>query len=153
MVRCARVIGVDVPGFGERFRVARPRSDHAVLMVGRSFVRQAAGYESQFAACGLPDTFLGDATGAIDTYEQAFWAWRAAKRRTSTRAGLDDALSASLYAVRRLDIAITTRFQDDQVTLATWEHHRRVGHPRPRKKSRIAASPEPKHATHETGTV
>ena len=91
----ARVIARDRPGFDDPFRQPRPRSDQAVLAMGRMFVSEAAAVEPQFIGLGMSETFVADLSGLVGEFEQAIRSRETGKgRHIAARARIEAALSS-----------------------------------------------------------
>ncbi len=127
LLRCAKVVAKDVPGFDDPFRVPRPRSDQALLTTGRVFTSEAAKVEERFVTYGMHKDFLVETTAVVDTFERAVHAWEVGRNgHTAARASIDSALAAGLAAIRKLDIIVVNQFRHDPVTLAVWRQDRRI---------------------------
>ena len=139
--RTARAIARDTSGFEDRFHVPSPRSDQALLTAGRLFARDAEVFRDQFLAHAMPQTFVADMLGVVDTFERAIHDREAGKGgQTAARASMEAALASGAAAVQKLDAMVTNHLRDDPETTALWRNVRRVGHPR-RTRSAAAASP------------
>ena len=71
MALTARAIAGDTPGLKDKFRVPVPRTDQALLTAGRLFARDAEPFKDQFLAHAMPQTFLADLIGLVETFEEA----------------------------------------------------------------------------------
>jgi len=127
ILRCARVVAADTPGFADPFRVPRPRSDQALLTTGRAFISEAAKVADRLMAYGMHKGFLAEAEAVVDTFEKAIHTWEVGRNGyTAARASIESAFEAGLAAVRRLDVIVMNEFRNDPVTLAVWAQDRRI---------------------------
>jgi hypothetical protein len=136
MVRCARVIAEAKPGFDDPFRMPSPRTDQALLTAGRVFVRDAGPVAEQFRSYGMPENFIESLRMLVEDFDQAIRARQAGRDgHMAARGRIEQALSLGLAAVRKLDVIVANQFHDDPVTIAVWEHDRRVEYPNRVKKA------------------
>jgi hypothetical protein len=141
MVRTARAIARDTPGFEDRFHIPSPRSDQALLTAGRLFARDAEVLRDQFLAHAMPETFVADLLEVVETFERAIHDRDAGKGgQTAARASMESALESGTAAVQKLDAMVTNHLRSDPATTALWRNVRRVGHPH-RTRRAAAASP------------
>ncbi len=131
IVRCARVIALETPGFGEAFQLGRLRSSQSLLTTGRLFLQEAPNYHEAFVANGMPDTFVTDLKTLLDAFEQTVKAWEAGRGgHAAARAGIESTMAAVTISLGKLDIFVANRFRDDPETLALWERARKLEAPR-----------------------
>ncbi|MEQ1759592.1 MAG: hypothetical protein ABL986_14840 [Vicinamibacterales bacterium] len=129
--RCARIIANDVPGFDDKYKVGRLRSNQAILTAGKTFAREAALSSGVFIKYGLRETFLEQLNASIEACDVAVRAWQVARDgHTSARANIDAALDEGMALIKRLDIIVTNRVGDDSGAIAVWERDRKVELPR-----------------------
>ena len=152
MVRTARAIARDTPGFEDRFHIPSPRTDQALLTAGRLFARDAEMIRDPFLAHAMPQTFVADLLEVVDTFERAIHDRDAGKGgQTAARASMDAALASGTAAVQKLDAMVTNHLRDDPATDALWRSIRRIGHPR-RTRAKASASPPVPSAPTPTAT-
>lgn len=127
IARSARVMASDEPGFDDPFHLPVPRTDQALVTTGRVFVRDAEAVKSRFIAYGVPEDFLERLNLAVEEFEQAIRT-REEKRggRAAARASSEAAFASAFDALRKLDVIVINRLQEDPVTMAVWEKGRRV---------------------------
>jgi hypothetical protein len=143
IARTARLIAQTPPGFDDPFRVTRLRSDQALVTAGRVFGREAERAKATFVAHNLPESFVVELPGLIDTLDNAIRGRDAGKvEQTAAQAGIDAALASGLAAVRKLNIHVRNAFHADRVTSAVWNTQRRLGRVR-RARTPVAVSPAP----------
>ena len=141
MALTARAIAGDAPGLKDKFRVPVPRTDQALLTAGRLFARDAEEFKDQFLAHAMPQTFLSDLIGLVETFEGAIQEREEAKGgSTAARASIKAALASGTTAMQKIDAMMTNQLRGDPATTALWRSVRRIGHPH-RARSAVAASP------------
>jgi hypothetical protein len=144
IVRTARAIAVDRPGFDDSFRLPRQHSDEALVTIARVFVQDAEATKDQFVAHGLADTFLAELQKLLEKFEQAARDREAGRSaRIAAHAGIERALLAGLAAVRKLDVVVANQLQHDLAALAVWEGERRLDSPRRLKAAALPIKPAP----------
>lgn len=112
------------------FAVPSQKSDQVLLTVGRQFARDAAAFEADFTALGMPSQLIADTATAFETAlrdrgmsRTQFRAGRARTRNLLARA-VDD--------VRALDVIIHNQLPGDQAIQDVWKQARRVEESRAR---------------------
>ncbi len=153
MVRCARVIARESPGFGEEFQLGRQRSNQALLTTGRMFAQEAVKHTGPFVANGMGETFVESLSADLDHLEQAVKKWEAGRRgHAAARVSIEANLATALTLVSKLDIFVSTRFAADHVTMAMWERARKTEHQRRVRRGRgtpagaLPAEPSSQHS-------
>ncbi len=141
MALTARAIAGDTPGLKDKFRVPVPRTDQALLTAGRLFARDAEEFKDQFLAHAMPQTFLADLIGLVETFEGAIQEREEGKGgSTAARASIKAALASGTTAVQKIDAMMTNHLRGDSATTALWRSVRRIGYPH-RARSAAATSP------------
>ena len=140
--RTARAMAEDTPGLEDKFGMPARRTDAALLTAGRQFLRDGEELKGQFLLHGMPKTFLADLQETVESFERALRERDEGKgANASARANIAAALDAGLAAVRKLNVIVTNRLEDDAGMMARWEKERQVIYPTPRRK-RPAPAPE-----------
>jgi hypothetical protein len=148
MALTARAIARDTPGFADKFRLPKPRTDQELVTAGRLFARDAEVFKERFLAHAMPQTFIADLIALVDTFEQAIHEREAGKGgQSAARASITAALASSTAAVDKLDAMVTNHLRDDPATTALWWSARRVGHPRRPRRAAVLPAPVPFAAT------
>ena len=139
IVRTARVIAVESPGFDDPFYLPRRGSDQSLLTAGRSFVHDAQAHTAEFVSHNLPETFVTDLEERVEEFERSVRGLEAGRDgEAAARAATEVAFASALAAVRKLDVLVVNQLRADPVTMAVWERDRRVDY---RKRTRKAAAP------------
>jgi len=140
MSRCARNIARYVPGFDDKYKLGRLRSDQSVLMTGKTFAHEAAQSSDLFVKYGMRDTFLSELDALVEDYDHAIRTWQAGRdSQTSARANIEDALNQGLRHARTLDIFVASQLGHDSGAMAVWERGRRYDGPRSWRRARKAS--------------
>ena len=133
IARMAQVIDRTIPGFAERFVIARPKNTPRVLATAYAFLKDAEPVAAQFIAHGLPDTFLADLKAALDTFERAIESRHTGKMaRAAANAATRQTRQQMRTLVGQLDVIIRYQFADDQAMQGAWTRARQLdGLPQP----------------------
>ena len=127
IVRTARMLADSHPDLANTFRLPETETDQALLTAARLVAREAGAHAAEFVAQALPETFLADFSGALETLEQELHDRDAGRgEHLAARVSLDAALASGWAAVRKLDVLVANRLHDDPVTMAVWKRGRRV---------------------------
>jgi hypothetical protein len=140
----ARVLAAANPALKSQFALSEGVSDRRLLIVARQFARDAAPHAAEFAAHGMPTTFVADLEQRTAAFDAALRE-RGARReeRVAARARIAALMAAALAAVRTLDVIVTNHLASDPVTRAVWQRDSRVVYPRRPRKTTAAATPAP----------
>ena len=135
-------------GVSPDFRVPVPRTDQALLTAGRLFARDAEDFKDKFLAHAMPQTFLADLIGLVETFEEAIQEREEGKGdSTAARASIKAALASVTSAVQKIDAMMTNHLRGDQATTALWRTVRRIGHPHRTRRATAAPLPVPSAPT------
>ena len=119
--RTARALAYQTPGLEDKFRLPRSGTDQALVNAARAFAVDAAPLSAAFIRHEMPANFLEELQTQIEAFESAINHHATAKGvRVSATAGIDEALTGGITAVRRLDAVIQNKFRNDAATLAAW---------------------------------
>ena len=143
--RTARALAPGMPGIDNKFRMPRAPNEQALLAVARAFARDAAPLAADFAAHGLPKTFVAALTAGIEAFDEAIRTHETGRDvHVAARASIKEALGAGLAAVRRVDAIVPNYLGDDAVVRAMWARARRLENPRREKRPEAeSATPPP----------
>ena len=140
IMRTARAIAEQTPGFDDPFRLPRKQDDESLLLACPLLLDEAEARKARFVGHGLSETFVTDLKALIDRYEQAVRSVAAARQRTRVaRTGMVAAQLAGLAAIRQLDVIVANQLERDPEALAHWEEARKVDYS---SRRRAAAVPE-----------
>lgn len=148
----AKIVTASTPGFEEKFRLPRSRSDQRLVAAARAVVQEATPFADAIVAHNLPSTFLSDVTAAIDAFESAIQAHATAKEsRASARAAISEGLVIGFTIAEQLDTVVANRCGSDAATMAEWNAARHVSlvsipYPNRKQSAQPAAVPAPKAA-------
>jgi hypothetical protein len=149
LTRTAQIVTAGTPGFDEKLRLPKSRSDQRLVAVARAIVQDVTPFADQIVAHNLPATFLADVNAAIDALDAAIQTQAsAAQARAAARAAIDDKLAAAFAMAAQLDTVVGNQCGDDAVTLAKWQsarHQSSVSVPYPKRQQ--AARPTSAQAT------
>ena len=119
--RTARVMGDDVPGINEKFRVPRNASDQDLLNAARAFLADATPLKAQFIAHEMPADFLEDLQADIDAMLTAINSQSSGVgNHVAANAALDDAMDRGNDLCRKLDAIVRNRYANNPAVLAEW---------------------------------
>ncbi len=101
----------------------------------------SGGWQGPVPGASLAEDVRPSLSGLVDAFEEAPRSREDGRDGLAAdRAGIRAALSSGVAAVRKLDLIVGNQLQDDPMTLAVWERHRRVAYAR---RTRKGASPPP----------
>jgi len=119
--RTARSLAYETPGLENKFRLPRRGRDQELLTAARVFAADAAPLVAAFVRHEMPADFLDTLNAHITQFEQALSQQsNGTEARVATTAAIDAAIDRGMTAVRRLDVVVKNKFQDDPATLAGW---------------------------------
>lgn len=108
-------------GIADKFRLPRNRNDADLLNKARAFATEAAPYNADFQAYGLPPTFIADLTAAADAFEASFSNTAAATaEHVAATAETGESIRRGMVAVRILDGIVKNKYSGDVGKLAAW---------------------------------
>ncbi|HEX7957788.1 MAG TPA: hypothetical protein VF508_12635 [Pyrinomonadaceae bacterium] len=141
MARTARVMGLDIPGLENKFRLPRSGSDSALLQRARAFADDATEFKEQFIRYGMPNGFLDGLRAKIENLERAMGEQNTGRdEHVSATAAAEAGAERGMNAVRKLDAFIRNKYRKDPATLAAWESARHIeGHTPTRRRSNGSA--------------
>jgi hypothetical protein len=123
----ARALALDVPGFDDNFRIPPTCADARLLVIARSFARDARPLARQFISHDMPADFLVSLGREIDAFAAATSLMTAGlDTRRATRAGIDATHDKAGRVVTQLNAIVRARLQDDRAVLAAWNNARRL---------------------------
>jgi hypothetical protein len=129
---------------GNPFQLPRPRSLARELAAARAFLDEVAKRPDDFAAIGLPPTFIRAFTRRVDDLQAAVDARHDSRTaRRQALAGIATAFADGFDAACELDVVVTVTTRDDPVTFAGWRACRHVTRRRPSASKRTATITEP----------
>ncbi len=134
---------VQPDGRGNPFRLPRPRSLARELAAARAFLDEAGKRPDDFAALGLPSTFMNEFKRKVDDLQTVIDArLKSRTDRRQARAGIATAIADGFDAACELDVVVTVATRDDPARFAAWGAARHVTRRRPSARRRAAIAPE-----------
>ena len=131
----ARVIFESNADLKAHFKLSDASSSR-LLTTAHGFVKNAAPFADAFVAHGMAPTFLEDLRTSIETLERARRDRGTGQgQQTAARAAVRTAMADARKALRALDVIVANHAGLDPAVRAVWTRDRRVGAPRPAKKS------------------
>jgi hypothetical protein len=125
--RTARVMELDTPGLGNKFRLPRSGSDPALLQTARASAADAVPLKDEFLRHGMHASFIEDFKEDIADLERAMGQQNTGRgAHVSATASVETESERGMAAVRRLDAIVRNMFRGDSATLAAWESARHV---------------------------
>jgi hypothetical protein len=138
----AAAIALDVPGFGDSFRVPEQRSDTVVIHAAKSFANEAQSVKDQFLQHHLPPDFIENLRATTAKLEDAIVEQASTNiKGISAGRSIDETINDCHKLVQRLDAVVTNILGDNALLKTEWEQTRRVGHPATRPA--VAAPQQP----------
>jgi hypothetical protein len=145
LTRTAQIVTAGTPGFDEKLRLPKSRSDQRLVAVARAIVQDVTPFADQIVAHNLPATFLSEVTAAIDALDTAIQTQaQAAGARAAARAAIQERLAAAFAMAAQLDTVVANQCGNDAVMLAKWQsarHQSSVSVPYPRRKQPAESTP------------
>ncbi len=121
IARTARSMRYEIDGVSDKFKMPRSVNDQTLLAAARSFAADAAVYQKQFIAYGLPDDFLSELQIDVAAFEAALGAPDAGRlTQTNATAGIGTAVRRGMTAVRILDGVVKNKYRGSAGNLAAW---------------------------------
>src|SRR5262249_25007616 len=143
IVRTARALALDSPGFDEAFRLPRGNGDRRLLRVSRSLAQRARKRARRFIPLAS-STFLDEVDAGIDAFEGALCRCRATRRaRVAASAAVAASLADGFLAVRRLDAVVPNILGADPGAIAAWRRARRVARTRRSRRQGATSASQP----------
>ena len=143
ITRTARVIGLDTPGFENKFRLPRSGNDQVLIDAALGYVRDATPIKDKFIAHSLPPDFLTALEAKISALQAAITNQSGSVAgRKSAGVAIDETAGDGLVTARKLDVIMRNHYADDPVALAEWMTARHIE--RSPKRKPAPANPPPK---------
>jgi hypothetical protein len=146
IVRTARVIGEDKPGFDDQFRMPRGDNDQALLDLARGIAAlvAGAGVKAEFIRHAMPSDFVADLNAEIAALQDAIGDQSEGRADVkSAGVSIDETDAKGLKTARAMDVVVKNFYRDNAAVLAEWETARHVERAPRRKKP---TPPEPPKA-------
>lgn len=119
--RTARVMGQDVPGLEDKFRLPPLDNDQLLLTVARAFLADATPLAAQFIAHELPATFLQDLADAIAALEAAMGQQASGVgNAVAARVAIEETVDQGMNTKRKLDAIMKNKYANNLAVLAEW---------------------------------
>ncbi len=138
--RTAKLIGKQVPGLADKFRLPLNNADQTLLLAANAFAADALPFRDLFLAHEMPVNFLDELNAARIAFDEAVRIQTTATMESAmVKRGIDKGISQGIETVRRLDVLVRNKYRADPATLAAWasaSHLERA----PRQTSPKAAS-------------
>lgn len=133
--RTARVVGEEVPGLAEKFRVPRGDNDQELLAAARAAAADAAPIADRFIAHEMPADFIDHLNELIAALEAKITEQsESAGDHIGSRVEIEQGIEEGLKHVRILNVSIRNKYADDPATLAEWTSASHIeGAPRRKK--------------------
>lgn len=121
IVRTARSMAYKFPGIEAKFRMQRGNNDQQMLAAARAFAVEAAPFNADFIAYGLPPTFIAELQDAIEAFEASLApAGAAIDAQVAATAEIDSAIRRGMIARRILDGVVKNKYRNNVGKLAAW---------------------------------
>jgi hypothetical protein len=121
IARTARAMNYQITGISDKFRMPRGNNDQQLLAAARAFFTDAAAYQSEFVAYGLPIDFLQDLQSDINAFEINLGTTGGAiDAQTQATAAIGAAIRRGMIARRILDGVVKNKYRNDVGKLAAW---------------------------------
>ncbi|HRI05285.1 MAG TPA: hypothetical protein PLL77_16225 [Pyrinomonadaceae bacterium] len=120
-------LSATIPGIGQAFDVPDGKNEAVLVAKGRDIVTEAAKYEAEFAALGLPKAKREELTDLLDQIEdKAMEQDSKQQEKVGASAGIDAAVDDGMEAADLADVMMRNFYADDTVTLAEWKSARHI---------------------------
>jgi hypothetical protein len=145
IVRTARVIGEDKPGFDDKFRMPRGDNDQHLLDLARGIAAILADpvVKAEFISHAMPLDFVEDLNAGIAALQEAI------SDQSEGRAGIksagvsiDETIAGGMKIARKMDVVVKNFYRNNAAVLAEWETARHVERA-PRRKKTTPSTPAP----------
>ena len=119
--RTAKLIGKQVPGLADKFRLPLNNADQTLLMAASAFATDALPFRDLFIAHEMSANFLDELNAARIAFDDAVRTQATAVMESvAVNRGVNEGISKGVDTVRRLDVLVRNKFRNDPVTLAAW---------------------------------
>lgn len=116
-----RAMAYEIDGLEEQFRMPRNRSKLNLIAVGHAFAGDAAAYQAQFIAYGMPANFIADLNAAVAALEAATSdADISTQARVGTNAAFEPLIKSGMEKIRRLDPIVKMKYRQSAQNFAAW---------------------------------
>jgi hypothetical protein len=131
--RTARGLETDIADLEGKFRMPRRLNDQLLLNNARTFCEAARPLEAEFVKFEMPADFIKNMAKNIELFEKALNDQNeGTEERVMAAAAIEDAIDQGVEIVKKLNIIVRNKFEDDPSTLAGWVRARHVERaPRP----------------------
>jgi hypothetical protein len=122
IVRTARAIGEDKPGFDEAYRMPRQGSDRDLVDQALGIAQIAAPNKADFISHAMPADFLEDLDEAIATLQKTMTDQSEGKAGVkSAGVSIDETVARGMAYRRQMNAVVRNFFRDNPAVLAEWE--------------------------------
>jgi len=140
----ARVLGQDVPGLEDKFRVPRNNNDKELLNAARAFKADAEPLKTQFIAHEMPADFLEELQADIDSLEAAIsFQGSGVSGHVAAGAAIDDKMNRGLDKLRKLNVIVRNKYADNPAVLAEWTSASHIERAPRRSPTSVVPPPPP----------
>jgi len=146
IVRTARVIGEEQPGFDDKFRMPRGANDAALvdLALGIAAVAADPAVKAEFISHALPSDFLEDLNADIAALQEAITDQSGSVAdRKSAGVSIDETLARGMMIARKMDVVVKNFYRNNAAVLSEWETARHVERAPRRKTAKVETPPTP----------
>lgn len=120
-------LSATIPGIGKAFDVPDGKNEAVLVAKGRDIVTEAAKYEAEFTALGLPKAKRLELTDLLDQIEaKAGEQDSKLQEKVGATAGIDAAVDDGMEAADIADVIMQNFYADNPVTLAEWKSARHI---------------------------
>jgi hypothetical protein len=149
IVRTARVIGEDKPGFDDKFRMPRGDNDQAMLDLALGIAASVANaaVKAEFINHAMPADFVEDLNEDIAALQEAITEQSGSVGdRKSAGVSIDETDDRGMVIARKMDAVVKNFYSNNAAVLSEWETARHVERA-PRRKKTTPGSPPPSTPT------
>lgn len=146
IVRTARVIGEDQPGFDEKFRRPRGGNDQQLLDLARGIAAIVAdpAVKSEFIRHAMPADFVEDLNDDIAAFLEAITEQSGGVAgRKSAGVSIDETIARGMSIARKMDAVVKNFYRNNAAVLSEWETARHIERAPRRKKATRSETPAP----------
>lgn len=119
--RTAKLIGRQVPGLADKFRLPPNNADQTLLLAANAFAADALPFRDLFLSHELPVDFLDELNAARTAFDEAVRIQTtAAMEAIAVNRSVNEGIARGVETVRRLDVLVRNKFRNDPATLAAW---------------------------------
>ena len=150
IVRTARVIGEDKPGFDDKFRMPRGDNDQSMLdlALGIAAIVADAAMKAEFISHAMPSDFVENLNAAIAELQKAITEQSGSiAGRKSAGVSIDETVGRGTMIARKLDVVVKNFYRNNAAVLSEWETARHVERA-PRRKAKAEPPPPSTPAPH-----